>query len=115
MKNRLHSFATAVTVAEMSAALNAKPKKARPDRPVRYQGERSRWLVPSASQPSYPVLVDMDEYDGIGFCACEDFTFRKQPFLERGERSPDLRCKHIFAVIAEMTRLRKHELEKEKA
>lgn len=75
-----------------------------PDRPVRYPGERSRWLVPSASQPAYPVLVDMDEYDGIGWCACEDFQFRHQPLLERGERGTDKRCKHILAVVEEIVR-----------
>ncbi len=80
--------------------MSATPKQ--PERPVRLQGERSRWLVPSASQPSYPVLVDMDEYDGIGWCACEDFQFRKQPLLERGERGPGLTCKHIEQVLIQM-------------
>ncbi len=88
---------------------------ANPDRPTRYPGERSRWLVPSESQPAYPVLIDMDEYDGIGWCCCEDFQFRKQPELERGERRPELRCRHIFAVIEEQRRQAKAERQKEKS
>lgn len=86
-----------------------------PERPTRYPGERSRWLVPSASQPAYPVLVDMDEYDGVGFCGCEDFQFRHQPLLERGAaqvgalsgRKDLFRCKHLKAVVKETARLEK--------
>src|SRR5213075_260312 len=88
-------------------------KPVQPARPVRYPGERARWLVPSASKPEYPVLVDMDEYDGVGWCACEDFQFRHQPLLERGGhkaaalsgRKDLFRCKHLKAVVKEMARL----------
>lgn len=62
-------------------------------------------MVPSNSQPDAPCLVDMDEYDGIGWCACEDFQFRHQPLLEQGKRSVELRCRHIRAVIDEIERL----------
>jgi|SRR6267154_3854988 len=87
-------------------------------RPVRYPGERSRWLVPSTSQPAVPNFVDMDEYDGVGFCSCEDFQFRKQPILERGQKNGQklwvigdkdiFRCKHLRAVIKEIGRLKRN-------
>ena len=92
-------------------------KPVQPARPVRYPGERARWLVPSASKPEYPVLVDMDEYDGVGWCACEDFQFRKQPLLERNKhflatqsQANIFRCKHQKAVVKEMKRLKKKEI-----
>lgn len=74
--------------------------------PTRFHGERARWLVQSNSQPGVPVFVDMDEYDGNGWCACEDFQFRKQPQLEASVRASDgtLQCRHIKAVLAEIER-----------
>jgi len=85
-------------------------------RPVRFHEEKNRWLVPSQSNPTDPpYLVDMDEYDGVGQCSCEDFRYRKQPFLECGahkvtvmkDRKDVFRCKHIRAVMKEMARLEK--------
>jgi len=65
-------------------------------RPVRFHGERSRWLVQSDSQPDYPVLVDMDDEEFGQWCACEDWHFRQK------EKGPGYKCKHILAVLAEM-------------
>ena len=86
--------------------------------PIRFHSDKGRWLVPSQSQPNFPVLVDMDEYDGVGWCCCEDFQFRKQPALERGEHLKAhlivsmgmleiFQCRHIRAVLKEMARLEK--------
>lgn len=78
-------------------------------RPTRFHGERSRWLVPSDSEP-VPHFVDMDEYGGIGWCSCAHFQFRLQPKLERKENilgEEDLyRCKHLRRVLDEMARLK---------
>ena len=41
-------------------------------------------------------LVDLDEYDGNGWCGCQDFAMRRMPRLERGIRNvAQCRCKHI--------------------
>jgi len=46
-------------------------------------------------------LVDLDEYDGNGWCGCQHFEFRLAPRLEEGERNHfSLRCKHIVDAIA---------------
>src|SRR5437762_11321590 len=78
------------------------------ERPTRYHGERSRWLVPSDSEP-IPHFVDLDEYGGVGWCSCKDFEIRKQPTLERKENLPGhdalWRCKHIRRVLEEIERL----------
>jgi hypothetical protein len=55
----------------------------------------------------------MDEYDGVGFCGCEDFQFRHQPLLERGahkvpamkNRKDLFRCRHLKMVVKEMAKL----------
>lgn len=65
--------------------------KDRPNRPIRYPGERSRWLVPS-SDGNEPYLVDMDDEE-VGFwCACPDWHFRQK------DLGPHYKCKHILAV-----------------
>lgn len=78
-------------------------------------GEPGRYLVES-SRPGLELLVDMGEYDGNGWCGCEDFEFRCQPKLERGHNAPDqTRCRHIRAVIGwetERTTTTKNEIER---
>lgn len=63
--------------------------------PVRFHGERSRWMVPSASQPDVPNFVDMDE----PFCSCEDWHFRHEKL------GPNYQCRHMKAVTAELEML----------
>ena len=62
------------------------------------EGEPWRFYVESESEPEFPRLVDLEEYDGVGWCSCPHFTFRCQPNLERGDRGTELRCKHILAA-----------------
>lgn len=65
-------------------------------------GEHNRFHVPSSSSPD-PYLVDLDEFDGNGFCGCLHFENRMLPKLaEAQERrtkvDQPLRCKHIIAA-----------------
>lgn len=47
-----------------------------------------RWLVPSASRPGHPHLVDIEENE----CSCEDWQFRQST-------NPGFyRCRHIDTV-----------------
>ncbi len=70
----------------------------RPDRPTRYPGERSRWMVPSSDPNEPDYLVDMDDEE-VGFwCACPDWHFRQK------ELGPHYKCKHILAVEADERR-----------
>lgn len=73
------------------------------EHPTRFQGERSRWLVPSDSEET-PHFVDMDEYDGVGWCSCASHQFRCQPLLDRGNREQTTVCKHILRVREEIDR-----------
>ena len=65
-------------------------------------GEDGRVFVPSRSRTT-PWLVDVDEYNGVGQCRCEDFICNHEPYLS-GKRaaegySPMRRCLHINAAI----------------
>ena len=64
-------------------------------------GEPTRFYVP-ASQGD-PYLVDLEEFDGVGWCGCPDFDLRRRPKIEQaieaGRKPPVLRCKHIEAVL----------------
>ena len=60
--------------------------------------EPFRFHVASESEPAYPHLVDLEAFDGVGQCSCEDFVYRKQSRLERGERGAEYRCGHILAA-----------------
>lgn len=63
-----------------------------------------RCLVSSERNPNRVYLVDLEEYDGVGFCGCTDFATRKQPELEkltgleRWRTRKRWYCKHIKAV-----------------
>lgn len=59
--------------------------------------------MPSDSE-DVPHFVDMDEYDGVGWCSCASHQFRCQPLLDRGDRSPKTICKHIERVRKEIDR-----------
>lgn len=64
--------------------------------------EHGRFYVKSGSGDEY--LVDIEEYEGNGFCACRDFECRHQPALEReldatGRIGAHRRCKHIVMVM----------------
>lgn len=49
-------------------------------------------------------LVDLEAYQGVGWCSCHDFACRKQPGIERltpNERratGTKYQCKHILAA-----------------
>lgn len=43
-------------------------------------------------------LVDLDEYDGNGWCGCMAFQCVHQPLLEKST-SVARRCKHLTAVL----------------
>lgn len=70
------------------------------------EGEPGRYLVESSREDIGAHLVDMTENDGRGWCGCEDFEFRRQPKLVRGDRKTD-GCRHIAA--ARKYELTKHE------
>jgi hypothetical protein len=44
------------------------------------EGEPLRFHVASRSGHD-PYLVDLEEYDFNGKCGCQDFEFRREPFL----------------------------------
>lgn len=66
--------------------------------PVRFHGEKSRWMVPSNTQPNTPNLVEMDSEGGPN-CSCEDWRFRH---IKRG---PNYQCRHIKMVVKEIAML----------
>lgn len=39
--------------------------------------------------------VDILGHEGFGHCTCKDFTYRIQPYLDKGE-TPSHRCKHLI-------------------
>lgn len=62
-------------------------------------------------------LVELEAYDGVGFCGCRQFECLHQPYLERGD--PTIRrCKHLqkafieYAQIEHMARI-PHQKEEE--
>lgn len=55
-----------------------------------------RWSVASCSREMWHV-VDLAENNGYGGCGCEDWEFRIQPALDRGN-NPGRRCKHLLAA-----------------
>lgn len=52
-------------------------------------------MVPSDTRDDVEHLVELDAFDGLGKCACEDFDYRSRPKAEAGNRDPELRCRHI--------------------
>ena len=65
-------------------------------------GEAGRVFVPSRTS-AIPYLVDVDEYDGSGRCACRDFECNHEPYLSGKYAaegySPKRRCFHIAVAI----------------
>lgn len=62
-------------------------------------GEPTRFYVISRRAGVEPYLVDLDEYGGNGWCACEHFEFRLQPIVTRGLNEEPLRCWHIEQAL----------------
>ena len=63
---------------------------------VRPTGERWVCYVQSRSRPKQWHRVDLEEYNGNGWCGCEAFEFNFWKALEAGaERNPELQCYHI--------------------
>lgn len=62
--------------------------------------EALRFHVESRGKKTAEVyLVDLQEFDGNGQCGCENFQFRLNPKLDRGDLiSADTRCHHIKAA-----------------
>jgi hypothetical protein len=68
---------------------------------VEYQGG-TMFLVQSRSRPEIRHQVDTSEFRGWGGCGCEDFEFKRRPFLtkpigdpERKEPGEWQQCAHI--------------------
>ena len=63
------------------------------------EGEILRYHVTSEKNPANLYLVDLEEYWGVGWCACPHFAFDIEPTLSRfgskPEKPDDFRCKHI--------------------
>lgn len=56
----------------------------------------AEYLVKSSDGRVPDYKVDLDTYDGNGFCDCPHFKFKFAPLLDRGARPGDsTRCKHI--------------------
>ena len=64
---------------------------------VRQYDSPLRLFVASNSRAKLEHLVELDAFDGIGQCKCEDFLYRCEPELKQGLRNlPELRrCRHI--------------------
>lgn len=61
-----------------------------------FEGEPLRFLVASRRPFVDPYLVDLEENRGNGWCACEDFQFRRQPRIDQAHPlGPETRCWHI--------------------
>lgn len=65
--------------------------------------ERGRFHVASDRPGTEPYLVDLEEFDGNGFCGCRGFEVRMLPKLveaqEKRQPMPLLRCKHILRAL----------------
>lgn len=63
-----------------------------------------RCLVRSAKNPKKVYLVDLESWNGIGWCGCYQFAYRLQPHVKRlrpAERRASgdrFRCHHIIAA-----------------
>lgn len=67
--------------------------------PVRFHGEKSRWMVPSRTRTDVPNFVDMDEERGAGQCSCDDWRYRHVRL------GPRYACYHIKMVVKEIAML----------
>lgn len=83
------------------------PKKTKNPLEVKpVSGEAFRYYVTSERNPETQYLVDMEHYQGIGWCSCIDFEMRRQPKLEKlnpnivSFKDTILRCKHIKAAAS---------------
>lgn len=60
-----------------------------------------RCLVRSAKNPKRTYLVDLESYNGIGWCGCRDYETRRGPQIkgltakERRDAGDECRCKHL--------------------
>jgi hypothetical protein len=58
-----------------------------------------RFFVASDSRPDERHLVDLGENFPLGKCMCEQFSFRVQPIIDKGQTvAVSMRCKHIEAA-----------------
>ena len=73
-----------------------------PVRPV--QNEALRYYVQSDSNPDEMYIVDLAAYGGSGSCTCADFSCRRVPKLNDGQRLVEaVFCKHIKAARKHFT------------
>lgn len=64
-----------------------------------------------------PYLVDLTAHNGLGQCDCMNFITRSGPRIAEGERTSDLRCKHINHVrslILDVSKVVEEWIEQEK-
>ncbi len=69
-----------------------------------------RWFVQSRSRPMVEHLVDLEDYNGVGSCQCENFRFvLKKLAQEMTKRrlapTDDARCFHIKEARAALADL----------
>lgn len=71
----------------------------------------TRYLVRSDVPPHNEYLVDLDQYGGVGWCACQHYKFRLEPKLctpdgkaAAKKRPDDFRCRHLIACREQLGR-----------
>lgn len=63
-----------------------------------------RCLVRSEHNPKRTYLVDLESYNGIGWCGCRDFETRRAPKIaelsaaQRRNAGDECRCKHLVVA-----------------
>jgi hypothetical protein len=60
--------------------------------------ERGRYWVQSRTNGGIPYLVDLEEFNGNGWCGCKGFLHYIESLELGAAPSPDLQCRHIKAV-----------------
>lgn len=60
--------------------------------------EDDRYFVDGSNGEEY--LLELNAYDGNGFCSCRQFECMHQPYLERGDRTIR-QCKHLQRAYRE--------------
>jgi hypothetical protein len=60
---------------------------------------RGCYLAYSQSRPETAYAVDINAYNGLGSCECDDFRFRRYPRWKTVRQPFDvLRCRHLRRV-----------------
>jgi len=63
----------------------------------RISGEARRFYISLGGPGTTEYLVDLDEFNGNGWCSCKAFEFHHQAAMQ--DKTGISRCKHLIAIF----------------